>query len=139
MAKNRKVLTLYGFDELIKQIEEAEGAVDKAAESAVAASSQIVRAELKDFMANTPRNKTGRTVKSLRPVQVENYRGKIESKVGFDISKGGIASVFWEHGSPRREPQTKFISKAFGNKKRIEQAQKEVLEKVLSRIKGGKK
>ena len=139
MAKNRKVLTLYGFDELVKQIEEAGGAIDKAAESAVASSSQLVRSDLKKFMSSTPKNKTGRTVKSLRPVQVESYRGRIESKVGFDISKGGIASVFWEHGSPRRQPQTKFIAKAFGNKKKLQKAQEEALIKVLSRIKGGKK
>lgn len=139
MAKNRKVLTLYGFDELIKQIEEAEGSVDKAAESALAASAQTVRTDLKKFMSSTPKHKTGTTNKTLRPVGVENYRGKIQtSKIGFDLSNGGIAAVFWEHGSPRRQPQSKFISKAFGNKKRIEKVQEEVFQKVLSRLKGGK-
>lgn len=137
MAKNRKVLTLYGFDELIKQIEEAGGAVDKAAEKAVEESSKIVREDLQKFMSSTPKNKTGKTVKSLRPINVENYRGVIQSKVGFDIDKGGIASVFWEHGSPRRQPQTKFVSKAFGKKNLLQKTQEKVLNEVLAKLRGG--
>ena len=103
------------------------------------ASSEAVRSKLESFMATTPRRKTGKTNKSLRPVNVESYRGKYTSKVGFDISKGGIASIFWQHGSPRREPATKFIDKAFGNKSKYLEIQEEAIMNVLSRIKGGEK
>ena len=138
MAKKKNVIDFYGFEELLKQTELAETEVDRAIVSAMSSNSEYVRNEMRSFMAKTPRKKTGRTNKSLKPIKVESYRGKYTSKVGFDISKGGIASVFWQHGSPRREPATKFIDKAFGNKKRFHKIQEEAIMKALSRIKGGK-
>lgn len=139
MAKKKNVIDFYGFDELLRQTELAEKEIDEVVIAAMEASSESVRSELESFMARTPRKKTGKTNKSLRPINVESYRGKYTSKVGFDISKGGIASVFWQHGSPRREPATKFIDKAFGNKKKYQQIQKEAIMNVLSKIKGGGK
>lgn len=139
MAKKKNVIDFYGFDELLRQTELAEKEIDEVVIAAMEASSESVRSELESFMARTPRKKTGKTNKSLRPINVESYRGKYTSKVGFDISKGGIASVFWQHGSPRREPATKFIDKAFGNKKKYQQIQEEAIMNVLSKIKGGGK
>lgn len=139
MAKKKNVIDFYGFEELLQQTELAEKEIDRAVVSAMKANAEYARNELRSFMAKTPKNKTGRTNRALKPIKVEAYRGKYTTKVGFDISKGGIASVFWQHGSPRREPATKFIDKTFNQKKKFKAIQEEALLKALSRIKGGKK
>ena len=139
MAKKKNVIDFYGFEELLQQTELAEKEIDRAVVSAMSSNAEYARNELRSFMAKAPKNKTGRTNKALKPIKVDSYRGKYTTKVGFDIGKGGIASIFWEHGSPRRQPASKFISKTFGNKKKFKAIQEEALLKALSRIKGGKK
>lgn len=144
MGKNsRQILMFSGFEDLMKRIEEAGKSVDEVAASVVASNAQMVRSELASFMRGTPKNPTGKTLKSLKPVIVDKatdgIKGKISSTVGFSIKDGGLPALFWNYGATvrgtPREPATKFIDKAF-RKKQLKKNQEEVMNKILSRIKG---
>jgi HK97 gp10 family phage protein len=138
-------LKLTGFDELLKDIEAAGGSVDRATESAMKQSAQIMRTELKSQMEKSDVPKD--LIDKMPPFSVENDHGKITARVGYEKGaydpknpSAGYEVVFLNYGTPHRRKHGKVIARGFIQraKKRanpkIKKAQQEALDKILSRL-----
>ena len=129
-------ITLEGFDELIKQIENAGGTIDRAAESALKQSAQIMDTELRaELNAAT---ESGLASRMPGPVTSNEY-GKYKASVGFPYSSYSPKNpsdyhkaIFLNYGTPSRRKHGKeaargFIAKAKRKARpKIKKAQKEV-------------
>lgn len=140
-------LKLEGFDDLLSQIEKAGGTIDRAANSCLQQSAQIMHSELKTQMQAA--GVDSGLISRMPPPDVEVNGNTYTARVGY--KKGaydpanpsdGYKVVFANFGTPRRskhgqQPAKGFILKA--KKKantKIKKAQKETLNKILGRVKG---
>lgn len=138
-------LRLEGFDELLKQIEEAGGTIDRAAESCLKQSAHIMQSELKSEMKKS--GVDGDLIDRMPTPELQKDGNTMIARVGYkkgtynpnDISDG-YKVVFMNYGTPKRTKHGKveargFIDRAQKNaRKRIKKAQKEALEKILERV-----
>ncbi|MBR2330229.1 MAG: HK97 gp10 family phage protein [Clostridia bacterium] len=138
---------LEGFDDLISEIEKAGGTADRAANSCLNRSAQIMHNELKTQMKAA--NVDDGLIDRMPPPEVEIKGNRYTARVGYkkgnydpDNPSDGYKVVFANYGTPRRskhgqQPAKGFIQKA--KKKantKIKKAQKETLDKILGRLKG---
>ena len=138
MAKKKKKsgIDFSGFEELAEKLDSIGGkALDRGVESALIASHRVITPEVKKAIA--PHRLTGDTEKSIKSdSRVEWVGTKASVKVGFDISNGGLPSVFLLYGTPKISPDRKLYNAFFGGatKKKVRQAQEEVINKIISRV-----
>lgn len=127
-----------GFDELLERFEEMEKDLKPAVEKALKETHRIMTPGIKSAIA--PHHLTGDTEESLHEsphVEWEGFVGAIN--IGFDISKGGLPSIFLMygtrvHGTPRVRPDMKLWNAVYGDAitKRVEEVQRRILEEELS-------
>lgn len=120
MARRRAVE--FNFDKAFAIIEALENNKEKAVTEAIEVSSKFVQKDLKEFAeskAKEPGN-TGLFRKALKEnPKVENNYGRIEMRLGFYKNKPhGMVAAYFNKGTPTT-PRTRFIEKAFKNKKAI--------------------
>ena len=143
MAK--AILQLKGFEELFEQIQKANGSIDRAAESCLRQSANIMQSELKKQMQTdgVDSNLVGSMPQPEITINGNRYSAAVGYKKGsYDPSNpsDGYKVVFLNYGTPRRTKHGKvaargFIQKAKKNaSKPIKKAQKETLEKILGRV-----
>lgn len=99
-SKNKITLSFPGMKETLERFEKMNGAVGPAVTEALQDSYNYVTAHLSDQIEQ--HHRTGRTAESLlknEKVQVEGTTYYIH--VGFDVSNGGLASIFLMYGSPK--------------------------------------
>ena len=138
-------IKLEGFDELIKQIENAGGTVDRAAESALQQSAQIMDNELRAQL--NAATESALASKMPKPV-IKKESGRYTAEVGFPYApyhpnnpSDYHKAIFLNYGTPSRTKHGKERARGFvGKAKRrarpkIKKAQEEVLNKILSRLK----
>lgn len=140
-------LNLDGFDELIKQIEQAGGTVEQAAESCLRQSAQIMQSELKTQMQKS--DVDADLINSMPPPEIEVANNRYIARVGY--KKGaydprnpsdGYKVVFLNYGTPHRSKHGKVAARGFIQRAKksartpIKRAQKETLEKIIGRLKG---
>lgn len=139
MAK-KGVMNIMGFEDLLLEIEKANGQMDRAVESAVKASSKTVYNEMKKQMA--VKSVDSGLINRMPPPTFEQDGNTFTARVGYkkgsynpkDLSDG-YKAVFINYGTPRISPR-EFIKAA--KKKaapQVKKQQKEVFEKVLERLK----
>ena len=130
---NKARVEFYGTADLIKKLEKAGANVEKQIVNALEKSIQKPKEEMISFMETKPKNKTGRTVSSwVEEIKSEN--GQIFMEAGFSTRKGGIASIFWNLGTPYRKP-TFFVDKSVENNvDEIKQIQLETLKKAFKEL-----
>lgn len=126
---HRKIgLEVDGLDELLDRLNALGGSVEQTVETALIQSKKRVTKEVEAAMDKSPYNydRTGRTRKSLDKESVVDWEGGVASiGVGFDISNGGLASVFLMygthfHGTPRIKPDRGLYRALFGKEIREE-------------------
>lgn len=137
---------LEGFEDLLHDIEAANGSVNAATESAMRESAQIMQDELISQMTSS--GVPNDLIKAMPNYDIEKNGNRITARVGYkkgtynpdDISDG-YKVVFLNFGTPKRKEHGQikkrgFIRKA-KNKARpkIKKAQEEVLQKILARLK----
>lgn len=145
MARSKAILQLKGFDDLLEQIQKAGGSIDRATESCLRNSAQIMQSELKSQMQAA--GVDSGLIGSMPPPQIivkENrYRAEVGYKKGdFDPSNpsDGHKVVFLNYGTPRRSKHGKVAARGFiqaAKKKarpQIKKAQRATLEKILGRV-----
>lgn len=135
-------LQLNGFDELLKQIEEAGGTIDGAAKKCLQKSANIMNDELKKQM--TAANVDSDLINRMPPPELESDGNRHTARVGYkkgdydpNDPSDGYKVVFANYGTPHRskhgqQPAKGFIQKA--KKKansKIKKAQKETLDDIL--------
>lgn len=98
MAKNKIGLQFSGFEETIAQFIKLEGDVKKVTEDALIESQAIVAENARNAMSK--HHRTGRTEESIVTDKKVEWSGLTASiGVGFDISNGGLASIFLMYGT----------------------------------------
>lgn len=142
---SKAILQLKGFDELFDKIQKAGGSVDRAAESCLRQSAQIMQAELKAQMQTA--GVESDLINSMPPPQIEVNGNRYSAAVGY--KKGNYDPndpsdeykvVFLNYGTPRRTKHGKVAERGFiqaAKKKarpRIKKAQQETLDKILGRV-----
>lgn len=139
-------LRLSGFDDLLEQIQKAGGTIDRAAESCLKQSAQIMQSELKSEMKKSGVDND--LINRMPTPELQKDGNSMIARVGYkkgaynpnDISDG-YKVVFLNYGTPKRSKHGKveargFIDRAQKNaRKKIKKAQKEALEKILERVK----
>ena len=133
-------ITLNGFDELLKNIEDAGGSIQKAVDNGVRKGAQIQDTELKAQMRKS-HVKSG-LINRMPPPAIEWVGDTCTARVGYKMGdynpkelSDGYKVAFLNYGTPRISPR-EFISAAKKKAKpQIKKAQEEVLNKVLARLK----
>ena len=141
MAKSGITLKLDGFEEMLKDIEAAGGTINKAVDSTMKQSAQIVQAELKKQMQGaSPKavdsgliNRMSSSVKwegNVCTAEVGYKKGSYNPKKLDD----GYKAVFINYGTPRIAPSG-FIGKAKEKAKQpVKKAQEQAFKKILERL-----
>lgn len=108
---------------LISQLEELDGNVKKTTEKALKKSQEHITSNVHNEMKK--HKQTGDTEKSIvenpHVIWVGNMYAEID--VGFDISNGGLPSIFLMYGTPRMEKDQKLFNAIYGSR-----TQKEIAE-----------
>ncbi len=137
--KNRITMEFNGYSVLERRLKEIGGNAKKTAESALKASHNIVTKKLDS--AISPHRKTGDVEESLNKAPEVKWTGDIgEIKVGFNISDGGLPSIFLMYGTklfgqPHISPDENLYNAVYGTKtkKELQKIQREVYEKSIER------
>ena len=139
-------LQLNGFDDLFEQIKAAGGTVDRAADSCMKQSAQIMQNELQSQMQKS--GVDSGLISRMPPPEVDVDGNVFIARVGY--KKGaytpgnlsdGYKVVFVNYGTPHRSKHGKIPEKGFiqrAKKKarpQIKKAQQATLEKILERLK----
>lgn len=140
-------LKLEGFDDLFEQIKKAGGTVDRAANSCLKQSAQIMQSELKAQMKAA--GVESDLINAMPPPVVEASGNRYTARVGYEKGaynpadpSDGYKIVFLNYGTPHRSKHGKVVARGFIQKAKkkartkIKKAQKETLEKILGRLNG---
>ena len=141
-------LEIDGFDRILARLNKLEGNAQKTAEKALVATHNIVTAKAEKAMraSNLPakgkykRKTEPNTLASLRREPVIKWNnGVAEVHTGFDISNGGLASIFLMYGTPRMKPVKGLKAAFFGakTKKEIIEAQSKIFYDEITRLATG--
>lgn len=135
MPKNKLSLNFEGFSEILNKLEKLGKSSNDTAETALVESKHYVHKNLESAMAS--HNRTGQTERALHYQDNVEWTGSIaEMGVGFDISNGGLASIFLMYGTPKMSPDKKLYNAIFGNKtrKEISEIQGDIFRNYLRKV-----
>lgn len=140
----RMKLEIQGLSELLNRIQALDGNIRETTEKALRETHAIVTQNAENAIAqgNLPakgRYSHGETAAALRRYAEIEWHGSVaEVKVGFDINKGGLASIFLMYGTPRMKPAKGLYAAFYGNKTRKEvlEAQENVFWDEIRRLEG---
>lgn len=136
--KNRLTLNFRGFEETIAEFEMLGGKVKKATNHALEESARLVTENAKSEIRR--HRLTGVTESTLREnMPVEWHGTTAEIKVGFDISAGGLPSIFLMYGTPKMKPDKKLYNAFYGSsiKKKVAELQEDIFRDEILRLFGG--
>lgn len=101
-----------GVAELSEQIDKLGGDLKQVTEEALEFIPDLVNPKLKAAMAKHTRygkGTSGQTAKSIVEGQHVTWTGSTAAiQVGFDLKKGGVASIFLMYGTPRHAPRNQY-------------------------------
>lgn len=138
---NKLEFSFDGFETIKKQLDElGGGATERAVELALKSVQQVVADRAQQAMI--PHNKTGRTSAAIIRNEPVKWTGTTaEIPVGFDIDKGGLASIYLMHGTrlhgqPHVKPDRNLYNAIFGakTKKEVLAAEEKALMDVLRKV-----
>lgn len=145
MASSKAILQLKGFDDLLEQIQQASGAADRAADSCLRQSAQIMQSELKAQMQAADVETD--LINRMPPPKITVEGNRYSAAVGYDKGNydpknpsDGYKVVFLNYGTPHRKKHGKVAARGFiqaAKKKarpQIKKAQRATLEKILGRV-----
>lgn len=138
-------LKLEGFEEMFAKIQKAGGSVDRAAESCLRQSAQVMQSELQSQMqaAGVDSGLIARMPAPTIKVKGNIYRAEVGYKKGaYDPTdpSDGYKVVFLNYGTPNRTKHGKVAARGFiqkaKNKARpkIKKAQQETLDEIVGKV-----
>lgn len=141
--KNRLTIDFEGFDILQKQLIEMGGDAKQAAEKALVESHKIVTQKVTAAMAK--HRESGGTADAIIKAHSVEWTGDTASvDVGFDITGGGLASIFLMygtqlHGQPHITPDRNLYNAVYGSqtRKEILAVQESEYRKMIERVING--
>lgn len=115
MARKKFQLEFDGLDYYLDKLKSLETDIEPVVEDALKKSAEYVTEQADAAIAK--HDDTGATHESLvKNAEVKWTGTTAEIKVGFDISNGGIASIFLMYGTPTMTPDKKLYSAIYGAK-----------------------
>ncbi len=138
MARKKFQLEFKGFEELSKRLEELGGNLRETTEKALQNTHAHITPKLHADMAK--HHRTGITERNIVDDAKVEWSGDIASiKVGFNIAKGGLASIFLMYGTPRHKPDKQLYDDIYGNatKKEVAELQEKTFSRAISKRLGG--
>ena len=119
---NKTRIEFDGFEEVIARLTKLDGDIKGVTEKALRETHKVITKKAETAIA--PHKQTGATEKSLKRNAEIEWVGTLASvEVGFDISHGGLPSIFLMYGTPRMKKDQNLYNAFFGNK-----TKKEVME-----------
>lgn len=95
-------LEVEGLDTIIERLKSLDANIQEVAEEALKATHDIVTEKAR--AAIKPRHQTGKTESSIYETTKVRWTGTVgEISTGFNISKGGLPSIFLMYGTPRHK------------------------------------
>ena len=129
MAKSKCTMTFTGFEKILSDIESIDKRAEKAIEKAITKAGDMATQEYKKVIEK--HRYSGVTEESLAQGQtVENTGDTISLQTGFDLDKGGLASIFLDRGTPTTKPVN--YTKSIKRNRNIKKAIKDTLDKELN-------
>ena len=132
---NKTYIEFDGFDEVVNRIKKLDGDIKGVTEKALKETHKIITNNADK--AIRPHHKTGQTEKSLKRQAEVKWSGSLASvEVGFDISNGGLASIFLMYGTPRMKKDQSLYNAFFSKKTRedIMNMQEEIFYEEIRRL-----
>lgn len=141
MAKKSFIsITLNGFDELLKNIEDAGGSIQKAVDSGIRKGAQVQDTELRAQMRKS--NVESGLINRMPPPEIEWKGDTCTAHIGYKMgdynpkdASDGYKAAFINYGTPRISPREYIAAAKRKAKPQIKKSQEEVLNKVLARLK----
>lgn len=119
---NKTRIEFEGFEEVIARLKKLDGDIKGVTEKALKETHKVITKKAETAIA--PHKQTGATEKSLKRNAEIEWAGSLASvEVGFDISNGGLPSIFLMYGTPRMKKDQNLYNAFFGTK-----TKKEVME-----------
>lgn len=145
MAK-KNGFDITALEKYAEQLQEAGGdaALHRAVQSGMIAGKNGINTLINAAMqpGNLPAGgaySTGETLSSLDKDMTVKWSGNLaELPLGFDLSNGGMASIFLMHGTPKMRPAAGLYDALYGTTGRAKarKEQKKAIQKVLERLGG---
>lgn len=119
-------MKLTGYEEIIQDIENSTGEIESAMERALTKAGELTVAEYEEVIEQ--HYLSGVTEESLqKSPSIKKEGTKLIMKTGFDLTKGGLASIYLDRGTPKQRP-IKYVDKIKRSRK-IKDAIKKELKK----------
>lgn len=122
-----------GFEQLIQKLEDVESRSETAVENALIETNKYVTKNLKKEISH--HRLTGVTESSLKTNTDVIWQGTVaETDVGFNISEGGLPSIFLMYGTPTMEPDKGLYNAIYGRKtkNKIAEIQEQEFRKCMT-------
>lgn len=137
MSRNKMSFEFDGFIQLSEKLMKLGGDLERTTEKALKKSFEAVTPGIES--AITPHKLTGTTQSTLRKDGTVKWNGSVaEVPVGFDISGGGLPSIFLMYGTPHMKPDRKLYNSIYGAKtrKRVRELQAQIFSDELGKVLG---
>lgn len=134
---NKTQIEFDGFEEAISRLSELEGDVKKTTENALKETRKHVHENLN--VAMQKHNRTFKTVRSLDNDSNVQWVGSVASiSVGFDLTNGGLPSIFLMYGTPRMSKDQNLYNAVYGKKTKDEvmKIQRDIFYDEIRRLGG---
>lgn len=119
---NKTRIEFEGFEEVIAKLSKLNGDIKGITEKALKETHKVITKKAETAIA--PHKQTGATERSLKRNAEIMWAGSEASvEVGFDLSNGGLPSVFLMYGTPKMKKDQNLYNAFFGNK-----TKKEIME-----------
>lgn len=135
MAKKKMTVDFKGFEEMFGKLDKISDNAKKITEKALKESYEYITPKIDN--AVKPHRLTGKTENSLRNKEKVHWYGGIGYiNVGFDISNGGLPSIFLMYGTPKMKPDRNLYNAIYGSKtkKQVREIQEKVFNDELRRL-----
>ena len=133
--RNKLTIDFKGFEEYMEKLDKLGADTKKITDKALQKSYDAVTPEIET--AINPHKLTGATEKSLAKNEKVEWEGTTAYiKVGFNISNGGLASIFLMYGTPKITPDRKLYNSVYGTKtkNKVRKIQEEVFHEELKKV-----
>lgn len=134
---NKTRIEFDGFEEVIARLSKLEGNVKNVTEKALKETHKVITKKAETAIA--AHKLTGATQKSLKKNAEISWAGSEASvETGFDISNGGLPSIFLMYGTPRMKKDQNLYNAFFGNKtkKEVMELQEKIFYDEIRRLNG---
>ena len=135
MARKRFGVDFKGFEEAFARLDKLGGDTKKITEKALEATFKMVTPGIES--AIRPHRLTGDTEESLVKNSEIEWEGDVgRLPIGFDISNGGLPSIFLMYGTPTIPQDKKLYNSIYGSsvKKKVQKVQEEIFMKEIERL-----